>query len=209
MSNYAVVCLDETGSMQGQEQRVVTSLNEYVNQLPDDTHITVFKFDSERWTSFYDGVKPDWKQMEQGDYNPGAMTPLYDAVGKSIRHAEGLASAGDKVMVMVDTDGFENASKEHTQESVKALVDQKKGAGWEFLFMANALDHQKAVHVGYTGQAMGMQVNSASYGQRMAAYSYAASSTRSYFDKPDAKPDAWQVKPDKVEPFFPKNSAGR
>ena len=205
MSNYAVVCLDETGSMQGQEQRVVTSLNEYVNQLPDDTHITVFKFDSERWTSFYDGVKPDWKQMKQGDYNPGAMTPLYDAVAKSIHHAEGLASAGDKVMVMVDTDGFENASKEHTQESVKALVDQKKGAGWEFLFMANALDHQQAVAVGYTGQAMGMQVNSASYGQRMASYSRAASSTRSYFDKPDAV----QVKPDKVEPFFPKNSAGR
>ena len=28
MSNYAVVCLDETGSMHGQEYRVVTSMNE-------------------------------------------------------------------------------------------------------------------------------------------------------------------------------------
>ena len=28
-NNYAVVCLDETGSMTGQEERVVTSMNEY------------------------------------------------------------------------------------------------------------------------------------------------------------------------------------
>ena len=35
-------------------------------------------------------------------------------------------------MVMIDTDGEENASKEHTRESINALVSQKKGVGWEF-----------------------------------------------------------------------------
>ena len=35
------------------------------------------------------------------------MTPLYDAIAKSIAHAESVASNGDKVMVMIDTDGYE------------------------------------------------------------------------------------------------------
>ena len=48
--NHAIVTLDETGSMSGQEHRVVTSLNEYVEQLPKKTRLTVFKFDSRRWT---------------------------------------------------------------------------------------------------------------------------------------------------------------
>ena len=112
--NYAAICIDETGSMSGQEGRVVTSLNEYVNGLPDDVHLTVFTFDSERWATFYDGHKRSWKVMMPADYSPGAMTPLYDAIGRVLRHAETLAGDGDRVMTMVDTDGYENASTEHT-----------------------------------------------------------------------------------------------
>ena len=50
---HAIVTLDETGSMRGQQHRVVTSLNEYVEQLSRKTGLTVFKFDSERWTTFF------------------------------------------------------------------------------------------------------------------------------------------------------------
>ena len=33
--NHAIVTLDETGSMSGQEHRIVTSLNEYVKYVAD------------------------------------------------------------------------------------------------------------------------------------------------------------------------------
>ena len=160
--NYAVICIDETGSMAGQEERVVTSMNEYVNSLPDDAHVTVFKFDSNHWTKFYDDYKTAWQKMEPANYSPGAMTPLYDAIGKTVRHAESLASDGDKVLVMVDTDGHENASKEHTVDSVNAVVDAKKTAGWEFLFMAGGINEAQAQQVGAIGQALGMTTNMAS-----------------------------------------------
>ncbi len=185
MSNYAVVCLDETGSMRGQEHRVVTSMNEYVAKLPDDTHITVFKFDSERWDKFFDDNKKEWKVMEVDDYKPGAMTPLYDKVSETIKHAESLSKDkdNDKVMIMIDTDGIENASIEENQESIKVLVEQKKSAGWEFWFMANGLDQKTADKIGKAGASLGMNVASNVHRVRHTAYSNLAVDTVSYFNR--------------------------
>ena len=182
MKNYAVICLDETGSMTGQEERVVTSLNEYVAQLPTDTHITVFKFDSARWTEFFDGVQNDWKKMVKADYKPGAMTPLYDSIAKSITHATTITEDGDKVMIMIDTDGFENASQEHTHESIKAMVDQKKESGWDFLFMASGIDEAQAIEVSNVGQSLGTQTMASAYADKQQLYTMAASHTVNYFD---------------------------
>ena len=181
MKNRAVVVLDETGSMGGQEDRVVGSMNEYVATLPDDVRLTVFKFDSHHYTQFFKGQKPDWKRMTVADYNPGAATPLYDAVGKALAYADTKAKKGDKVLIMIDTDGHENASKEHTFASIKAMVDKRKAEGWEFLFMANAMTEDQAKHIGNVGGAMGMSVNSAAYSNRSASYGVAASQTAVYF----------------------------
>ena len=183
MANIAMLCLDETGSMTGQEHRVVMSLNEYVDKLPEDCRICVFTFDSQRWRRFYDGYKTNWVPMQTSDYKPGAATPLYDAIASTIQHAEVLAAQGDKVMIMIDTDGEENASKEHTRESINALVSQKKGVGWEFRFMANGIDEQQARHVGTVGGDLGMSVSASSYDARVDAYRDAASATQAYFSK--------------------------
>ena len=206
--NHAIVTLDETGSMSGQEQRVVTSLNEYVNQLPRKTRLTVFKFDSERWTEFFHGSVKKWKPMKEKDYRPGAMTPLYDAIAKSIAHAESVASDGDKVMVMIDTDGYENASREHTQESCLALVSRKRKAGWEFLFMSAGVDQKQAAAVGTTGRSLGMRVNSASYAKRSLNYSRASFQTRTYFRQPDHDMPKKKKKVGDVSPFFSTTETG-
>ena len=183
MANIAMLCVDETGSMTGQEHRVVTSLNEYVDKLPEDCRICVVTFDSQRWRKFYDGYKPNWVPMQTSDYNPGATTPLYDSIAKTIQHAEVLAAHGDKVMIMIDTDGEENASNEHTRESITALVSQKKAVGWEFRFMASGIDEQQARNVGTVGGALGMSVSASSYDARVDAYRDAASATQAYFSK--------------------------
>lgn len=185
MANIALLCLDETGSMSGQEHRVVTSSNEYVNRLPEDCRICVFTFDSERWSTFYDGYKANWGPMQASDYHPGAATPLYDAIAKTILHAQVLAVEGDKVMVMIDTDGFENASMEHTHESINALVSQKKDAGWEFRFMANGIDEGQAHQVGEVGRNLGMSVSASTHDARLASYQDAAAATNAYFSRED------------------------
>ena len=55
---FAVVVLDATGSMQGEEDRVVGSMNEYVAGLPKGTHLSAFMFDTHRWIEhFNDDIK--------------------------------------------------------------------------------------------------------------------------------------------------------
>ena len=51
------------------------------------------------------------------------MTPLYDAIGECTRRVD---AKGRAVTMLVITDGHENASKEFTQEAVKALIKQKE-----------------------------------------------------------------------------------
>lgn len=180
---HAIVVLDETGSMSGQEDRVVTSMNEYVAKLPKKAMLTVFKFDSERWTTFFSGKVKEWKKMVMSDYSPGAMTPLYDAIGKAITHGKFTSKKGDKVMLMVDTDGYENASTEYTHEKITTMIEKAKDRGWEVLFMANGLTEQAAARVATVGHKLGVtKTFAASHVLRSSSYGAAAGATQSYFD---------------------------
>ena len=90
MTNYVTILLDETGSMAGEEKRVIGGVNEYLKKLKaeftdeDCPYIRINLFDSERWDTFYDGNLRYCPNMELKDYNPGAMTPLYDAIAKAV-----------------------------------------------------------------------------------------------------------------------------
>ena len=179
----AIVLLDETGSMAGQETRVVTSMNEYAAGLPKGTRLAVFKFDSLHYTKFFSGRVKKWPGMSEGDYRPGAMTPLYDSIAKTIEYARSKASKGDRVMVMVDTDGLENASSDYDENRCKKLIAKCKKDGWEFLFMSTGIDEAAAVKVGATGQSLSMNTMSAGYGSRTALYASATKLTSDYLVK--------------------------
>ena len=182
--NYAFVCLDATGSMRGNENRVVSSMNEYVVGLPKDTMLAVFLFDSDRWDTHFNGPVRTWKPMEVEDYKTGALTPLFDSISKTIKYAENNTLKNDKVFVMIDTDGMENASKEETLESVKTLVDRKKKDGWEFWFMGTGIDQMSAEHIGQTGHQLGMNVDAVTHRNRRTTYSGAnVGRTMSYFQR--------------------------
>ena len=105
-------------------------------------------------------------------------------------------------MVMIDTDGHENASREHTQERCLALVSKKKEAGWEFLFMSAGVDQNQASFVGATGKALGMRVNAASYARRSSNYAKASFQTRTYFGGPDQDTPKKKKKVEQVSSFF-------
>ena len=182
MAKHAVVVLDETGSMQGQEERVVTSMNEYAATLSKKTNLTVFKFDSARWSTFFSGKARDWRKMRKDDYAPGAMTPLYDSIGKAITFAREQAKKGDKVMIVIDTDGYENASTEYNHKKITSMIEKQKGKGWGFLFIANSLTEREATKIGDIGRGLGMQAMASSYGNRSQTYTAAAGNTQAYFD---------------------------
>jgi len=47
-------------------------------------------------------------------------------------------------MVVIITDGMENASIEYSQKAIKALISSKEEQGWEFLFVGANIDSIQA-----------------------------------------------------------------
>mgnify|MGYP006188410855 CR=1 FL=1 len=83
---------------------------------------------------------------------PRGMTALYDAVGKAVtQFGTSLANLDEddrpgKVLVVIVTDGLENASQEYTSTSIKDIItEQREKYNWEFVFLGA---NQDAVLVG-------------------------------------------------------------
>lgn len=98
-------------------------------------------------------VLHDWIRLEDvppmtgKDYFVRGSTTLLDAVGGAIHHIGNVhkyARAEDvpeHILVVITTDGMENASRRYSVGDVKRLVKrQQEKHGWEFLFLGANID---------------------------------------------------------------------
>ncbi len=163
----AYILLDRSGSMQSLWVEALSSVNAFAKELATktggssvDSHITLSVFDSQ------DGLKFDtlrrkqpalhWENVTDREASPRGMTPLLDAMVRIISLAEG--DNPDKAVIVVMTDGQENASQEVTRDGVKAALDRVKAKGWETVFLGANFDNiSDASSVGVQGgQQMAM-----------------------------------------------------
>ena len=139
--------LDETGSMHDVIDDTIGGFNAYVETLKKDGGDIAFSlvsFDSNRTQRRYvaepiDKVEP----LTRSNYRPGAATPLIDASVKIIKAtAKAVKKRRDEplVLVVIQTDGYENVSQKYTAVDLAALVKKKTEAGWQFVFLGAGLD---------------------------------------------------------------------
>jgi hypothetical protein len=157
---YISYILDETGSMQSVKDATISGFNEYIgtlkNKLARKVKFFLTKFNAKKIEQVYDGVELGFVgALNSDNYKPDEMTPLYDAVGRTINKISALAKPKDKVLVVVQTDGLENASKEYSQKAVVALVEEKKKLGWEFVFLGADLEKYNTT-AALTGASIGI-----------------------------------------------------
>merc|ERR1719300_1808719 len=76
--------------------------------------------------------------LEPYEYHTEGSTALLDAVGKMLVSLEkNLENQDVQVLVLVITDGEENASSEWSKSSIKSLVSRlEEEKGWKFIFSA-------------------------------------------------------------------------
>ena len=82
------------------------------------------------------------RPLSKIDYIPGGSTALYDTIGiaineadKHINHLKQEHKPG-MVMMVVITDGQENASCEYTAHNVKQLIQgHEKNEDWQFIYL--------------------------------------------------------------------------
>ena len=141
---FNLLILDESGSMSSIEKQAVDSVNETLQSIRSAQK----KYeDQEHYVSFVtfnsDGIKlvldcVEAKSVEDitpAQFNPACCTPLYDAIGKSVTELKKSVAENDKVLVTIITDGYENASEEYNQTSIKALTEKLEKVGWTFTYI--------------------------------------------------------------------------
>jgi hypothetical protein len=98
--------------------------------------MTLTKFNSEKVEVVYaDKQIKDVPLLNRETYSPNNLTPLYDAVGRTVSAIDKKKLGKKTVLVVIITDGEENASKEYNQKKIFDLISAKQKAGWTFVFM--------------------------------------------------------------------------
>lgn len=138
-----IFILDKSGSMSGSEENTISSFNEYLEKEKKNkfnTSITTVLFSDDYHYLHNDINVKDVKPITSKEYYVGGCTALYDALGNVIGDVEKRET--DKVLFIIITDGYENASREYSNEKIKKLI--KKHKDWQFIYIGADIDSYAA-----------------------------------------------------------------
>jgi hypothetical protein len=147
--------VDRSGSMAGMERQVVSGFNEQLQaaqgiqrKYPDQEIIMGLRFfDQTVGNNIADfKVVDELLPLSMHDYQLGGTTALLDAIGKSVydiktRFGHQIANEDTSVVIIVMTDGYENASRMYTYDDIRRMVTELETTEkWSFTFMGADLD---------------------------------------------------------------------
>ncbi len=150
MRTELVFILDKSGSMSGLESDTIGGYNALLKkqqQEPGEAVVTTILFD-DGYEVLHNRVDiKNIRPITDKEYVIGGCTALLDAVGKTInmisaaQRKSSTKERADKVMVVITTDGMENASREYSYRKIKKMVEQQQREyGWEFIFLGANID---------------------------------------------------------------------
>ena len=144
--------LDRSGSMEAIRPAVVEGLADFLREqhaADPEALFTLVQFDDADAHEVVIDARPlaDVAPLTSEGFEPRGTTPLYDAIGLLVEridaHIEGGGHAADQVVVVL-TDGHENASRRFTQQAVFELVAERREHGWTFAFLGANQDSYAA-----------------------------------------------------------------
>ena len=146
-----IICiLDRSGSMSSLAADTIGGYNSFIEQQKakeGTAEVTTVLFD-DQYEKISDAVNlSDVPELTSAQYYARGTTALLDAVGRTITETlsrmerERICPAKRSVLIMIMTDGYENASKEFTKAKIKALVEgTTKEYKWNYIFIGANID---------------------------------------------------------------------
>ena len=146
-----VFIIDESGSMQGSNDDVIGGFNSFIERQKEENTgkitMSLYKFNDVVSRVIDNKPASKIKNLTNEDYTPGGFTALFDAIGHAILETDKniselpATSRPDKVMVVIITDGQENASKEFSAKAIKSSIStHEELLNWSFIFLGSGLD---------------------------------------------------------------------
>jgi hypothetical protein len=140
---YVAFVLDESGSMRRLREEIVGGFNAQLETLikkENDSIIKVslVKFSNEPKSLFWNVEPSKVKKLTEKDYSPDGMTALCDATGMVIEEFKAIAEKNKEAafLIMVMSDGNENASQIYTPAKIKAMIGEvMETKMWTFTYL--------------------------------------------------------------------------
>lgn len=149
-----VFIIDKSGSMYPSTQDVIGGFNKIIDEQKaiKDGKVTVSLYTfNEKVTEEYLGI--DINDIKEFKYNAGGSTAMNDGIGVGIDNVGKWLHAKDvngeempgKTLVVVMTDGMENASREYSLKTVQEKIkEQTEKYSWEFMYQGCDITTSKA-----------------------------------------------------------------
>ena len=171
--NFIHVCfvIDESGSMTTSQSDVIGGFKRVVDEqkaIADGTcAVSLFKF-NQTVTEVYRGKDVnEVEYINEHTYAPGGMTAMNDGIGTAIdtigKWLDSLdeSEKPEKNLIVIMTDGMENASREYSLERVREMIKhQEEKYNWTFMYLGTDItDASAAISLGISSRGYSSRSN--------------------------------------------------
>ena len=189
------ILVDKSGSMSDCIDQTINGFNEQVAKIremelefPEQLMtIGLTTFNTHVDHLYYMKPVEHAYKMDHRNYRPDGSTAMLDAMAETMKELSLLQQQSNEqipttVVMVILTDGYENASRRYTLKNVKEMVEEREASGtWTFSFLGATLD---AVDV--AEQMSIRRENSIAFekrGMKEEVWDRLDSSMRGYYDK--------------------------
>ena len=162
MKTQITFVLDSSGSMSEIEDDTKGGFNSFLEDQRDEegtATVTLYDFNTDIELVYEAYPIADAPKLTDDNYTPSGRTALHDAIYSAVTETADRikevepAEQPDHVVVVVLTDGKENASETHQERVREQVAIRREEHGWEFLFIGANQD------VALTAESMGMDAD--------------------------------------------------
>lgn len=190
------IILDRSGSMESVKSDTIGGFNSFLGEqqkVEGEASLSLVQFDDQYEVVYQDKDINSADRLTEATFQPRGMTALLDAIGRTINSVGQRLAAlpeeerPDKVLFVIMTDGFENASQEFNSSKISEMINHQRNVyKWEFMFIganqdavlsAKEIGIPAAAALTYAANAEGTQI----------AYSMMASKIKNYRVSNDAE----------------------
>lgn len=148
--------LDRSSSMSEHVAEAVGGFNKFLKDqqgVDGQASVTFVTFHDDVEVKFQGVLIDDVKPLSSRDYSPAGCTALCDGVGITLqnamtRHMQRPSEKPLRSLMVIITDGEENASKKYKRDTLAGMVQRARAVfGWEFVLIGVGMADVKHIAV--------------------------------------------------------------
>jgi len=147
LTTHVLIVTDMSGSMSKLAADVRGGFNSYIDDLRNDTdgdyRVTATLFDHRYMPLCTNATLVQVPALDEHNYVPAGSTALLDAVGRTVGTFEQATTLADddRVLLVIQTDGYENSSIEWNFAGVSKLINTREATGkWSVTYLGAGKD---------------------------------------------------------------------